>query len=101
MGLCVHVYVECLCKLRPNVNTPCCAGAMPFPSPNRAVVQSTHGLLHFVFGACRRLVVVGFPDDQHNTEEVSGEGIKSWGIAGIRIGTFDRFGRGPGEFKLP
>ena len=26
---------------------------------------------------------------------VSGEGIKRWGIEGIRIGTSDRFGRGP------
>ena len=29
---------------------------------------------------------------------VSGEGIKRWGIEGIRIGTSDRFGRGRGEF---
>ena len=29
---------------------------------------------------------------------VSGEGIKRWGIEGIRIGTSDRFGRGGGEF---
>ena len=28
---------------------------------------------------------------------VSGEGIKRWGIEGIRIGTSDRFGRGRGE----
>ena len=27
----------------------------------------------------------------------SGEGIKRWGIEGIRIGTSDRFGRGGGE----
>ena len=27
----------------------------------------------------------------------SGEGIKRWGIEGIRIGTSDRFGRGRGE----
>ena len=30
----------------------------------------------------------------------SGEGIKRWGIEGIRIGTSDRFGRGRGEFVL-
>ena len=30
---------------------------------------------------------------------VSGEGIKRWGIEGIRIGTSDRFGRGRGEYK--
>ena len=29
---------------------------------------------------------------------VSGEGIKRWGIEGIRIGTSDRFGRGRGEY---
>ena len=29
---------------------------------------------------------------------VSGEGIKRWGIEGIRIGTSDRFGRGRSEF---
>ena len=29
---------------------------------------------------------------------VSGEGIKRWGIEGIRIGTSDRFGQGRGEF---
>ena len=28
---------------------------------------------------------------------VSGEGIKRWGIEGIRIGTSDRFGRARGE----
>ena len=28
---------------------------------------------------------------------VSGEGIKRWGIEGIRIGTSDRSGRGRGE----
>ena len=28
---------------------------------------------------------------------VSGEGIKRWGIEGIRIGTSDRFGQGRGE----
>ena len=31
---------------------------------------------------------------------VSGEGIKRWGIEGIRIGTSDRFGRGRGEFCI-
>ena len=30
---------------------------------------------------------------------VIGEGIKRWGIEGIRTGTSDRFGRGRGEFK--
>ena len=30
---------------------------------------------------------------------VSGEGIRRWGIEGIRIGTSDRFGRGRGEFQ--
>ena len=30
---------------------------------------------------------------------VSGEGIKRWGIEGIRIGTSDRFGRGRGELR--
>ena len=29
---------------------------------------------------------------------VIGEGIKRWGIEGIRIGTSDRFGRGRGEY---
>ena len=28
------------------------------------------------------------------------EGIKRWGIEGIRIGTFDRFGRGRGEYNI-
>ena len=32
---------------------------------------------------------------------VSGEGIKRWGIEGIRIGTSDRFGRGRGELLRP
>ena len=32
---------------------------------------------------------------------VSGEGIKRWGIEGIRIGTSDRFGRGRGELLKP
>ena len=31
---------------------------------------------------------------------VSGEGIKRWGIEGIRIGTSDRFGRGRGEYRV-
>ena len=30
---------------------------------------------------------------------VSGEGIKRWGIEGIRIGISDRFGRGRGELE--
>ena len=29
-----------------------------------------------------------------------GEGIKRWGIEGIRIGSSDRFGRGRGEFEI-
>ena len=32
---------------------------------------------------------------------VTGEGIKRWGIEGIRIGTSDRFVRGRGELVRP
>ena len=41
------------------------------------------------------------PHDGNFAVGVSGEGIKRWGIEGIRIGTSDRFGRGRGEYHQP
>ena len=47
-------------------------------------------------------LIYGFPPPppwQFCGVGVSGEGIKTWGIEGIRIGTSDRFGRGRGEYN--
>ena len=42
------------------------------------------------------------PPPPHTTATSRGseEGIKRWGIEGIRIGTSDRFGRGRGEYRI-